>query len=109
MARRALQSAAVAQGAPAEKKLWQQIKWLEEHRKITLDQKNWSEAARWVGNHGAHDTEFDAARGTVVVTDVTEADAGETIKLVEHLFETIYVARKIAHDQLAKRDKLPRQ
>lgn len=106
MARRALQCSAVERGAPSGK-LWEQIRWLESNRKITPEQKQWADAARWVGNHGAHDTEPNVAGGAAVITDVTEEDAKATIQLVEHLFETLYVATKIAQEQLAKRGKLP--
>jgi HEPN domain-containing protein len=106
MARRALQSAAVEQGAPKGKKLWEQIKWLDEDRKITQQQRRWADAARWVGNHGAHDTEPDVASGAPVITDVAQDDAEDTIKLVEHLFETLYVAGRAADHQLLKRGKL---
>jgi hypothetical protein len=41
-----------------------------------------------------------------VITNVTDEDARDTIQLVEHLFETLYVAPKLAQDQLAKRGKL---
>jgi len=37
------------------------------------------------------------------------ADASETVELVEHLFETIYVASQIAQRQLAKRGKSKRE
>jgi HEPN domain-containing protein len=105
LARRALQSAAVEQGAPKGKKLWEQIKWLDENRKITSQQRDWADAARWVGNHGAHDTEPDVAGGHPVITEVSEEDARDTIALVEHLFETLYVATHAAKQQLAKRGK----
>ena len=106
MARRALQTAAVEIGAPKGKNLGVQIKYLEDNHLITTPQKNWCEAARWVGNHGAHDTEPDLQSGVVVITEVGKDDAEETIKLVEHLFETLYVAGKVAKEQLAKRGKL---
>lgn len=109
MARRALQVAAVQLGAPQGEKLGTQIKWLEEHRKITSEQRSWADAARWVGNHGAHDTEPDVSNGRVVITEVSMADASETVELVEHLFETIYVASQIAQRQLAKRGKSKRE
>jgi len=83
MARRALQVAAVQLGAPQGEKLGTQIKWLEEHRKITSEQRSWADAARWVGNHGAHDTEPDVSNGRVVITEVSMADASETVELVE--------------------------
>lgn len=108
MARRALQCAAVEQGAPSGHgwQLWKQIKWLDENRKITPSQHQLADAARWVGNHGAHDTEPDVAAGQPVITNVTDEDARDTIQLVEHLFETLYVAPKLAQEQLAKRGKL---
>lgn len=108
MARRALQCAAVEQGAQTGKEwpLWKQIKWLDENRKITPSQHQLADAARWVGNHGAHDTEPDVGAGQPVITNVTDEDARDTIQLVEHLFETLYVAPKLAQDQLAKRGKL---
>ena len=104
MARRSLQCAAVALGSPTggEWPLWRQIKWLDDSRKITPEQREWADAARWVGNHGAHDTEPNVAAGQAVITDVTEEDAKDTIGLVEHLFETLYVARVQAQQQLAK-------
>lgn len=106
MARRALQCAAIEQGAPKEKKLWEQIKWLDENRKITAQQRQWADAARWVGNQGAHDTEPNVPAGQPVITEVTLEDASDTIDLVEHLFETLYIANQRAREQLAKRGKL---
>lgn len=106
MARRALQSAAISQGAPQRVPLWQQIAWLDENRKITSQQREWADAARWVGNHGAHDTSPAGSSDPPFVTDVTEEDAKETIELVEHLFETLYVASTRARNQLSKRGKL---
>jgi hypothetical protein len=50
--------------------------------------------------------EPDLQSGVVVITQVGRDDAEETIKLVEHLFETLYVAGKVAKEQLAKRGKL---
>ena len=107
MARRALQCATVEQGAPTGKEwpLWKQIKWLDDNRKITAQQREWTDAARWVGNHGAHDTEPDVPAGVPVITDVSEEDARDTVKLVEHLFETVYVASHAAKEQLSKRGK----
>ncbi len=105
MARRALQTAAVQQNAPKGKKLWQQIEDLETRRIITPTQRKIADAARWVGNHGAHDTEPDVASGAVVITDVTEDDAKETVQFVEHLFDTIYIAPALAQRQLEKRGK----
>lgn len=105
MARRALQTAAVQQGAPKGKKLWQQIADLDDRRIITPAQRKIADAARWVGNHGAHDTEPDVASGAVVITEVTEEDAKDTVQFVEHLFETIYVAPVLAQKQLDKRGK----
>lgn len=104
MARRALQCAAVEQGAPGTDPLWKQIKWLDDNRKITPQQRRWADAARWVGNEGAHDAAHSVA-GQPVVTGVSKEDATETIRLVEHLFETLYVASKVAQQQLAKRGK----
>jgi len=106
LARRALQCAAVEQGAEKGKQLWQQIKWLDDNRRITPQQHEWANAARWVGNHGAHDTEPDVASGLPVITDVSKEDAEDTITLVEHLFESIYVAAQLARRQLEKRGKL---
>lgn len=105
MARRALQCSAVEQGAPKGKRLGDQIKWLGDNHKITAQQREWADAARWVGNHGAHDTEPDVGSGNPVITDVSQEDAEATIDLVEHLFETLYVATRSAREQLAKRGK----
>jgi len=108
MARRALQCSTVEQGAPTDKgwPLWKQIAWLDENRKITPTQRQLADAARWVGNHGAHDSEPDVAAGQPVITNVSDEDARDTIQLVEHLFETLYVAPRMAAAQLAKRGKL---
>jgi len=107
MARRALQCAAVQQGAPTGREwaLWRQIAWLDDNRKITPTQRQLADAARWIGNHGAHDTEPDVAAGQPVITNVSQEDAGDTIRLVEHLFEALYVAPRLAHEQLSKRGK----
>lgn len=106
MARRALQCAAVERGAPEDKRLWQQIAWLDEKRVITDKQRKWAEAVRWIGNHGAHETDAGTSQGGPFITAVTEADAREIVDLVEHLFETVYVANRKAEAQLAKRGKL---
>lgn len=106
MARRALQCAAVEQGAPSGE-LRRQIKWLDDNRKITAAQREWADVARWVGNQGAHNTEPNVAAGLPVITGVAEDDARATVELVEHLFETIYVAPQIARDQLLKLGKTP--
>lgn len=105
MARRALQTAAVNLGAPKGQQLWQQIKHLADSHLITGPQKTWADAARWVGNHGAHDTEPDVKNGVVAITEVTDDDAKATVDLVEHLFESLYVAPKLAEEQLKKRNK----
>jgi hypothetical protein len=103
MARRALQCAAVERGAPAGAKLWRQIAWLDENRKITSDQRRWADVARWVGNDGAHNTEPAVADGDPVIVGVSEEEARDSIKLVEHLFETLYVAKKVADAHHARR------
>jgi len=84
-----------------------QIKWLDDNRKIATPQREWADAARWVGSHGAHDTDPDVGAGKPVITAVTEDDARATVELVEHRFETLYVAGKLAREQLAKRGKGP--
>jgi len=86
-------------------RLWQQIEWLDENRKITSAQRSWADAARWVGNHGAHDTEPDVASGQPAISSVTAEDAAQTVTLVEHLFETLYVASKLAEAQILKHGK----
>lgn len=98
MARRALQCAAVEQGAPTGRDwpLWRQIEWLDNNRKITADQRRWADVARWVGNDGAHNTEPAVANGDPVIVGVGEGDARDTLTLVEHLFETVYVAKRLA-------------
>jgi hypothetical protein len=78
MARRALQCAAVDQGAPKRQELWKQVKWLDDNRKITAQQRVWADAARWVGNHGAHDTEPNVLAGQPTITNVTKDDAEDT-------------------------------
>ena len=106
MARRALQTAAIELGAPKGMKLWEQIKHLADNHLITAPQKDWCDAARWVGNHGAHDTEPDVKGGVIAITNVDKVDAEDTIKLVELLFQTLYVAGNTAKEQLSKRGKL---
>jgi hypothetical protein len=59
MARRALQCAAVEEGAPKGEQLWAQLQDLLKRGVIVKNMYDWAEAARWVGNHGAHDTEPD--------------------------------------------------
>jgi Domain of unknown function (DUF4145) len=103
MARRALQCATVEQGAPRGQNLWQQIAWLDDNRKITLDQRRWADVARWVGNDGAHNTEPAIAEGDAVIVGVTQKDAEDTLTLVEHLFETLYVAKRLADGHHARR------
>lgn len=105
LARRALQCATVERGAPKGDPLWKQIRWLDDNRKITPEQREWADAARWVGNDGAHGTEPNVAAGQPVIVGVTEEDAKATVELVEHLFETLYVATKRAREQAAKRGK----
>jgi hypothetical protein len=53
MARRAVQAAALEQGAP-DKKLQLQIDWLDEERKITPQMREMAEEIRLSGNDGAH-------------------------------------------------------
>jgi hypothetical protein len=86
MARRALQSACIEQGAPHGHTLAQQIAWLDQNRKITEDQRRWCDAARWIGNDGAHPN----IRGVSLET------AQEITDLVGYLFDTLYVAKRIA-------------
>ncbi len=102
MARRALQCAAVEQGAPQGQQLRQQVAWLDDNRKITLDQRRWADVARWIGNNGAHNTEPAVANGNPVIVGVSDEEARDTLKLVEHLFETLYVAKQLADAQHAR-------
>lgn len=108
MARRALQCAAVEQGATKGDALWKQIKWLDDNRKITAQQRDWADAARWVGNHGAHDTEPKVSQGNPVITNVDRDDAQDTLELVHGLFEALYVATARAKAQLGKRGQIPK-
>jgi hypothetical protein len=102
MARRALQSAAIEQGAPHGRgvQLHQQIAWLYDQHKITAPQRKAADATRWVGNEGAHPSAPDDDEPTVF--GVTEDDAKAILKLVEHLFAALYDARQLAEEQHAR-------
>jgi len=58
-----------------------------------------SVGGRQGANNGAHNTEPALLNGELVIVGVTEGDARDTIKLVEHLFETLYVAKQLADAQ----------
>lgn len=110
MARRALQCAAVERGAPRKRPngaaatLYFQLQWLMENGHISKQYWEWGEAIRWVGNHGAHESEPEVRDdGQPTVTAVTVEDAAETIKLVEEICRTLYVLPAMAKGQLDKR------
>jgi hypothetical protein len=112
MARRALQNAAVEQGAPRKREngrdvsLWAQLNWLKTKARITHQQWVYADAVRWIGNHGAHDEEPELRDDDILtITDVTAEDAETAIHLVEELCRTIYVLPEMAQQQIDKRRK----
>lgn len=114
MARRALQCAAIHQGAPRKRgdgrdaPLCDQLKWLRDNGHITKRLLEAGEAVRWVGNHGAHDTEPEIRDdGTPTITDVTKDDAEAAIQLAEEICRALYVLPDMAKEQLAKRKPKP--
>jgi hypothetical protein len=114
MARRALQNAAVQQGAPRVRPnghplpLALQLKWLVNEARITHQQWRYAEAVRYIGNHGAHTEEPDVRDDDILtITDVTAEDAEQAIQLVEELCRTIYVLPLMAQQQIQKRQPKP--
>jgi|GEM_PF-1196686 len=105
MARRALQCAAVQQGASAGLPLRKQIHWLDENGKITKSQRKWADAARWIGNEGAHENGPEIVDGQPIVTGVEREDAVDTLDFVERLFEDLYVTTSRADRQIERRGK----
>jgi Domain of unknown function (DUF4145) len=105
MARRALQGAALEQGAPHGHRvhLHHQIAWLFDNHKITATQRRAADATRWVGNDGAHPEPPDA--DDLVVFGVTEDDARVIVRLVESLFTALYDDRVLAEQQHAKHER----
>lgn len=87
MVRRVIQGTCVHQGAP-EDKLHKQIDWLLEQRIITAKQKTWTDAVRWLGNHGAHPSkeEVDAGKSPLDKNEVEKA-----LKIAEQFLIVLYV------------------
>jgi hypothetical protein len=52
--RRSVQAACLGHGAPTNKRLGDQIDWLEEHRLITPAMRDTAHEVRYFGNEGAH-------------------------------------------------------
>ena len=109
MARRSLQCACVAQGAPTKTMkggfvpLAKQINDLEERRIITPSLCRMAHAIRLIGNDGAH-AEEEEVFGTVADEKaVTMEDAAEIMELAEFFLHTIYGVPKIGQNQLEKR------
>jgi len=105
MTRRALQGAAIEQGAPAgpNDKLWKQIAWLKTNGKITETQFKNANTTRFIGNDGAHPTQTDD--GEDEVRNVDRDDASDAIAMVEALFNSLYHAAGLGERQRAKRAK----
>jgi hypothetical protein len=94
MARRAMQSAALDQGATKDK-LSEQISELAKRGKITADLSEWANAVRYVGNDAAHPGG----------EPVTEDDAKAVLDLAEQFLHVLYVTPSIAKKLLAKKAK----
>jgi hypothetical protein len=83
MARRAIQGACLDKQAPADKKLVQQIEWLEEQRLITPQMKDVAHTIRLGGNAGAH-PDADGLK------DVDEGDAQRLLEFLEDFIRYVY-------------------
>jgi hypothetical protein len=82
MARRAIQGACFNKGAP-DKKLVEQIDWLEEQRLITPQMKDVAHRIRLSGNAGAH-PDVDGLK------DVTEIDAQRLLEFLDDFVKYVY-------------------
>lgn len=85
MARRALQTDCIEQGA-AKGNLVSQLHELATNGVITKSLKEWGDAVRWVGNDAAHPNG----------DDVTKEDAEAILTLAEQFMHAVYVAPAIA-------------
>lgn len=92
MARRAMQTACIEQGA-TKGNLVNQLHELANSGVITKSLKDWGDAVRWVGNDAAHPNG----------EDVTQEDAEAILRLAEQFMHAVYVAPAIAQDIQAKR------
>ncbi len=86
------------------KALWQQVQELPKANVIRRQIYDWAEAARWIGNHGAHDTEPDTSNGKLGVTNVTKGDADAMLQLVPSSRRSTWLRPE---EQLEKRNKQP--
>jgi hypothetical protein len=82
MARRAIQGACFDRGAP-DKRLVEQIDWLEEQRLITPQMKDVAHRIRLGGNAGAH-PDADGLK------DVTEIDAQRLLEFLDDFVKYVY-------------------
>jgi len=82
MSRRAIQGACIDKGAP-DKKLVEQIDWLEEQRLITPQMKDIAHKIRLGGNAGAH-PDKDGLK------DVTEDDSRRLLEFLEDFVKYVY-------------------
>lgn len=94
MARRAIQSTAIAKGATKED-LVSQINELESNGVITNDLKEWATVVRWVGNDAAHPNK----------DIVSQEDAEDILNLVEQFLNVIFVTPALAQEKRKKRGK----
>lgn len=94
MARRAIQSAALAKGGTG-RQLHEQIQDLATKNVITADLREWADVVRWVGNDGAHpggDT-------------VSRADAEDILNLCQEFLHTLFVTPAVAQARRKARGK----
>lgn len=84
MFRRAVQGAAIEKGAPTDKKLRDEIDWLEASGRITRDMKDWAHELRLFGNAGAHP-------GDDLLESVTDQEATDALVFAKAFLDYLYV------------------
>lgn len=97
MARRCIQSACLALGAP-DADPYDQIKYLFDKHQITKDLSDWANAVRCLGRDGAHPHR----------EPVDKVDAEDAVSLADKFCEVLFVVPKIAQAQRAQRDRKKR-
>jgi len=83
MARRALQQAAEAKGAPKKDNLATQIQWLFDQGFIDKATKNLADGVRYFGNYGAHPQDD-------LLAQVTQDDARLAIEVLRQILTKLY-------------------
>ncbi|WP_425147384.1 DUF4145 domain-containing protein [Deinococcus sp.] len=92
MCRRAIQMASLERGAPLNKTLVEQIKFIKDAGIITNDIHEWATIVRWVGNGGAHPGGVEAGKENAEVM----------LELTEQFLYVLYVAPAKAATHRAK-------